>query len=177
MANKQESPRNIVRKNEQIRVPKILLVNDGVKIGIKDTADALRMAREAGLDLVEVAANMKPPVCSIMDYGKYKYDQAKRQKDKQKNAGPKEKEISFRYVIDDHDLETKINQIKKFVEHGDKVKIVVKFKARENAHRDQGLALVQKCVTALGELVAIEKPPGFEGNTVTCRVTKKVVAK
>lgn len=166
--------KSFVRKNEQIRAPKVLLVKDGARVGQFDTAAAIRMARDAGLDLVEVSPNKDMPVCQIVDYGKFKFEQAKKEKDKQKNAGPKDKEISFRYVIDDGDLQTKINQIRKFLEHGDRVKITVKFKARENAHREQGLALVQKCVQQLTDVASVEKAPGFEGNTVTCRLQKAV---
>jgi translation initiation factor IF-3 len=175
MAKYDNSPnvKNFTRKNEQIRVPRILLIKDGVNRGEVNTSEALAMARDAGLDLVEVAPQNKPPVCSILDFGKYKFEQAKKEKDRQRNSGPKEKEVAFRYVIDDNDLQTKINQVKKFLEHGDKVKIVVKFKQRENAHRDQGLALVKKCAEQLAEFATIEKPPGFEGNTVTCRLMQK----
>lgn len=166
---KQEN-RDFTRKNEQIRVPRVLLVKDGQKLGEYRTYDALQMAREEGLDLVEVAPNARPPVCAIMDYGKYKYDQAK--KSKQGN-GPKEpKEISFRYVIDDHDLLTKTNQIRNWLDHGERVKITVKFKARENAHKEQGMEAIKKCLAGLGEVV-VEKAPSFEGNQIIARVVAK----
>lgn len=129
------------------------------------------MARNEGLDLVEISPQSRPPVCSIMDYGKYKYDE-KKKKQAQKHTGPKEKEVSFRYVIDDHDLNVKINQMKRFLEEGDRVKITVKFKARENAHKDQGMLLIKKCLEQFPDAV-VEKPPGFEGNQIVCRLSPK----
>ena len=120
----QQKDKFFVRRNEGIRIPQVLLVEDGVKLGVFKTADALRMARDKGLDLVEVAPHAKPhPVCSIMDYGKYRFEMQQKKKKQEKNSGPKEKEISFRYVIDDHDLQTKVNQIKGYLEKGDRVKI------------------------------------------------------
>lgn len=170
---KQNNDRFFVRKNEQIRVPKILLVKDGQKIGVFNSADALRMARDAGLDLVEIAPNAKPPVCSILDFGKYKYDQQKKQKEAHKNTASKEKEISFRYVIEDHDLKTKVEQAKKFLDKGDRVKIIVKFKSRENAHKDQGMVAMKECLELLKDHAEIEKNPSFEGSQLICRVTPK----
>lgn len=170
----QQKDKFFVRRNEGIRIPQVLLVEDGVKLGVFKTADALRMARDKGLDLVEVAPHAKPhPVCSIMDYGKYRFEMQQKKKKQEKNSGPKEKEISFRYVIDDNDLQTKVNQIKGYLEKGDRVKITVKFKGRENAHKDQGMVVIKQCLEALAEVADIEKQPSFEGGQITARVTKK----
>lgn len=171
--NQYKKDKFFVRKNEQIRVPQVLLVKDNQKIGIFQTHEAIRMAYNEGLDLVEVAPHAKPPVCSILDYGKYKFEQQQKQKKKEKNSGPKEKEISFRYVIDDHDLETKVNLIKGYLEKGDRVRVVVKFKGRENAHKDQGMVVMNKCLASLTEMADVEKQPSFEGGQITCRLIKK----
>lgn len=164
--------RKFIRRNEQIRCPRVLLVKDGRKLGIFPSFEANRMARDEGLDLVEVAPDANPPVCSIMDYGKYKFDQQRKDKE-QRNLAPKEKEVTFRYVISDHDLEVKVNQAKRILEAGDKVRFVVKFKARENAHKEQGMRAIKKCLELLGESACIEKQPSFEGSQIICKVSLK----
>jgi translation initiation factor IF-3 len=169
---RKQDERFLVRKNEQIRVPRVLLVKEGAKIGIFDTRDALRMARNEGLDLVEIVPTARPPVCSITDYGQYKYEETKKKK-AQRHTGPKEKEVSFRYVIDPHDLQVKVNQMQRILEEGDKVKIMVRFKARENAHKDQGMVTIQKCLELVSSFAVVEKQPSFEGNTIVCRLAPK----
>ena len=158
-----------VRSNERIRILEVLLIHEGQNLGVMKTQEALEKAREVGLDLVEVSPNSRPPVCQIMDYGKFMYERNK----KKKQHIMKDKEVSFRYVIDDHDLETKANQIRKFIGKGHKVKVVVKFKAREKAHKDKGFVALNKLITMLGDAVSVEKPPGFEGHCVTARLDKK----
>lgn len=165
--NKDNNNKKFVRRNEQIRVPKVLLIKDGQNMGTYPTFEAIKMAREEGMDLVEVSPNANPPVCSIIDYGKFCYEQQKKKKS-QKGGQQKEKDISFRYVIDDHDLLTKANQARTFLEKGYRVKLIVKFKARENAHKDQGFVVIKRCLELLHDLVTPEKPPAFEGNQVTC---------
>ncbi len=162
---------NYTRVNEQIRISPIFVVKDGQKLGIMPNFEALRLARDEGLDLVEVSPNARPPVCSIMDYGKFKFDQSK--KKKEKGNAQKEKEVSFRYVVGDHDLETKINQIKGWLEEGERVKITVKFKGRENAHKDEGMLVINKCLDLLKEVATVEKKPSFEGSQIIARLTKK----
>ena len=169
MASKDRRPDNFVRSNERIRIYEVLLIHEGQNLGVMRTQDALAKAREIGLDLVEVAPNSRPPVCQIMDYGKHMYEKNK----KKKQHVVKEKEVSFRYVIDDHDLETKANQIRKFIGKGHKVKVVVKFKAREKAHKDKGFVVIEKLIVMLGDVVIVEKSPGFEGHCITARLDKK----
>lgn len=168
-ARKSDNNKDFVRSNERIRIYEVLLIHDGQNLGVMKTQDALAKAIEVGLDLVEVAPNSRPPVCQIMDYGKYMYEKNK----KKKQHIVRDKEVSFRYVIDDHDLETKANQIKKFISKGHKVKIVVKFKAREKVHKDKGFVALDKLIAMLGDVVTVEKPPGFEGHCVTARLDKK----
>lgn len=171
-----QQKRNFVRCNERIRIPEVLLVQDGKNLGVVKTSEALAKARSAGLDLVEVAPQARPPVCQIMDYGKYMYEKQKREKHKA-SSQQKEKEISFRYVIDDNDLQTKANQIRKFIEKGLKVKVVVKFKAREKAHKDKGFTALEKLIVMLDDVCSVEKAPGFEGHNVTARLDAKKDAK
>ncbi len=159
------------RVNNDIRIPKVLVIKDGKNIGEIPTDQAKRMAQDAGLDLVEVQPFARPPVCVIMDYGKYKFDQDK--KEKKKPHVIKEKEIRFRYVIGDHDLETKINQTKKFLEQKHKVKLVVLFKRRENIHRNEGFNLLNKFLDALKDYCTDEVVPKQEGGNIICRLEPK----
>lgn len=171
VVNKPEMKKNWVRHNEQIRIPRILVVQDGKNLGEMFTRDALALARNAGLDLVEVSPYSRPPVCQIMDYGKFMYDKSK--KDKQKSPQIKEKEIAFRYVIDQHDLETKANQAKGFLEKGMRVKLVVKFKAREKAHKDLGFDVIRRVIEILKDVSTVEIQPKFEGANVIARLDVK----
>jgi len=159
---------DFIRKNEQIRHPQVLVVMDGNKLGVYSSRDAQAMARNEGLDLVEVAPQAKPPVCAIVDFGKYMYERSKAKKTKSNTV--KEKEICFRYVIDTHDLETKINQAKKFLSKGDRVKLIVKFKARENAHRDQGFDVIRSALDMLKDYAVVEKSPLMEGNSIVAKL-------
>lgn len=161
-----------VRHNEQIRLPQICVIKDGVNLGVMSTRDALAMARSAGLDLVEVAPNIRPPVCRIMDYGKFMFDKSK--KDKKQGSGQKEKEICFRYVIDKHDLETKANQAKKFLEKGMRVKLVVKFKQREKAHKELGFEVLAKAIEFLKDSGTVEVEPRHEGGQVIAKIVAGV---
>lgn len=167
-----QSNKNLVRKNEQIRIPRVLVVRDGVRLGTFPTFEALQMARDEGLDLVEIAPLERPPVCAILDYGRHKYEEKKKQKEKHQNT-QKEKEVSFRYVIDDNDLKTKANHIRGWLEEGDRVKITVKFKARENAHKDKGMTAINNLLTMLENDCRIEKAPGFEGNQIIAKILPK----
>lgn len=158
-----------VRHNEQIRILQICVIQDGKNLGTMFTRDALVLARSVGLDLVEVAPNVRPPVCRIMDYGKFMFDKSK--KDKKQSSGQKEKEICFRYVIDSHDLETKANQAKRFLEKGMKVKLVVKFKQREKAHKDLGFDILAKAIELLKDVASVETEPRHEGGQVIAKLT------
>lgn len=165
----------MTRINNQIRVQgnKVILINEGKNLGVVSLDYARKLAYEANLDLVEVSPTNSPPVCSILDYGKYKYDQQKKKKS-QKQPLSKEKEICLRYVIGDNDLQIKMNHAKELLEKGDKIKISVKFKNRENAHKDQGFVVVKKCLELLSDWV-IEKQPILEGKQITCRISPKKV--
>ena len=140
---------------------------DGNQIGVMPVPQALAAAQEFGLDLVEVSPNAKPPVCKIMDYGRYKYEQTKKQHEaKKKQATFQLKEIKVRPKTGDHDLQTKLGHIKKFLERKDKVKVTVMFRGREIALADRGRELLGLIATEVEGLASIEQEPKFEGRTI-----------
>lgn len=158
------------RHNEQIRISPILLINDkDEKLGSTSTADALRMAREAGLDLVEVAPNARPPVCRIMDYGKWRYQQQKKEdKSRASNKGGQLKELKLKTVrIGDHDLMIKINHARDFLKEGNKVQFTLQFKGREMAHTELGRDLFRKIKEELFLVSKIERDAKMEGRRMT----------
>lgn len=144
----------------------------GEQLGIIPTSQAQDMAREANLDLVEVAPTERPPVCKIMDYGKYRYEQS-RKKDKQKTHQQKLKEIRVRPKTGDHDVETKINQARKFLQHKDKVLLNVLFRGRELQHIEEGRRIIEGMVEKLVEVAKIEKAPSMEGKRMTAMLAPK----
>ncbi|MCB9638957.1 MAG: translation initiation factor IF-3 [Myxococcales bacterium] len=163
------------RINARIRVKEVRLIGgDGEQIGIVPTLRALQMAEEQGLDLVEVAETANPPVCKLMDYGKFKYQQKQKAKEARKNATQVQiKEVQLRPKTDDHDLEFKVNHILRFLEEGDKAKITVKFRGREIAHKDRGMALIEKVIQTVGEEGVVESPPRMEGRTMIAIIAPK----
>lgn len=170
MAN--EMPR--VRHNEQIRIPQVLVIHNGKNLGVMSNRNALDLARSHNLDLVEVSPNSRPPVCHIIDYGKYMYDKQKKLKESQsKQFGVREKEVDFRYVIAENDLQTKIKQIRQFLIKGFKVRCVCKFRQRENAHKAQGFEILKKVIEMVEDVCIIESPPKFDGSNVVCKLDVK----
>src|SRR4029079_7433746 len=156
------------RVNERIRIREVRLIDEeGEQVGIIATRDALEMARERGLDLVEVAPNAVPPVCRLMDYGKFRYEQSRKEREARKNQHVIElKEVRIRPKIDDHDLETKGRRAAKFLDAGDKVKLTVLFRGREMAHPDLGKALLDQLADQLRPHGVVEQPPRMEGRTM-----------
>ena len=146
-----------VRINEQIKVPEIRLIGaDGAQVGVMPVNEALTMAAEANLDLVEVAPQASPPVCRIMDYGKYKYQQSKKlQEARRRQTTIQVKEIKVRPKIEEHDMAFKLRNAKRFLEEGDKVKISVIFRGREIAHTDRGFRLLARMSEALAEVATV----------------------
>jgi translation initiation factor IF-3 len=140
---------------------------DGQQIGVIDTREALRQARELDLDLVEVAPQADPPVCRIMDYGKFKYERDIRQKEARKKQSRTElKEIKFRPKIDPHDYGTKKGHVERFIRSGNKVKITIMFRGREMAHTDLGRKILDRLVEDLGQMVVVESLPKQEGRNM-----------
>jgi len=163
------------RINEQIRLTPIRVVShNGEMLGVIPTADALKIAVDAGLDLVEVAPNERPPVCRILDYGKFKYEQKKKTHKNQKTHQIQIKEIRLRPKIGEHDIDFKMKQARQFLEHKDKVKLNVMFRGRENAHHERGREILQQIIAALEDVSKIEKPAGMEGGrSMTAVLTPK----
>lgn len=159
----------------RIRVPEVLVIDaDGSKLGVMQTHEALRRAVEQQLNLVEVAPNSRPPVCRILDYGKYKYDQKQDQKRKKKNQVIVEtKEVKFRPKIEKHDFEFKLNHVKRFLGEGDKVKTTMMFRGRELAHTELGQVMLEKVLAQLEGKVIVEQPPRLEGRNMTMMLAPK----
>jgi translation initiation factor IF-3 len=162
ISNKQQDR---VRVNEQIRLPQVRLVDaEGGQVGIVAIDQALRMAQEAGLDLVEVAPSAEPPVCRIMDYGKFKFQQAKKtQEAKKKQSQTQVKEIKLRPKIEDHDFGFKMRSVKRFLEEHNRVKITVQFRGREIAYAEYGRKLLARVEIEMAEVATVDGTPKMEG--------------
>jgi translation initiation factor IF-3 len=155
--------RDTVRVNERIRVREVRVIGaDGEQLGVMPPEEALAIAREGGLDLVEVAATSRPPVCRIMDYGKYKYEQKKKSASKKSHAASL-KEVKLRPGTDQHDLNFKLNNARKFLMEGDKVKITVMFRGREMVHTYRGRDQLDEVLKQLGSIAKVESTPRMEG--------------
>ncbi|MFP4274753.1 MAG: translation initiation factor IF-3 [Paracoccaceae bacterium] len=153
------------RVNDRIRAPEIRLIGaEGENIGVVTPARALEMAEEAGLDLVEISPNASPPVCKIMDFGKYKYETQKREAEARKKQKIIEvKEVKFRPNTDTHDYEVKMRNVFKFLENGDKVKVTLRFRGREMAHQNLGRELLQRVAEDVKDIGKVENMPKMEG--------------
>tara|TARA_R110002020_G_scaffold89708_11_gene219125 strand:- start:630 stop:1184 length:555 start_codon:yes stop_codon:yes gene_type:complete len=152
------------RVNDQIRITPIRVVNfDGEMLGVIETSEAQNIATENGLDLVEVAPNERPPVCRIMDYGKFKYEQKKKLSKNTKQHQTQLKEIRLRPKIGEHDIDFKMKKARDFLLHHDKVKLTVMFKGRENAHHERGRDILESIAKSLDDVAKLEKMPGMDG--------------
>lgn len=151
--------------NEEIRDKEIRVVSDdGEQLGIMSAAEALKIAESRNLDLVKIAPMAKPPVCKIMDYGKFRFEKAKKEKEAKKNQKTIEiKEIRLSLNIDTHDFETKINHARKFIASGNKVKVSIRFRGREMAHPELGQTIMKRCAEAMADCASVEKPAKLEG--------------
>jgi translation initiation factor IF-3 len=166
-----------IRINHRIRVPEVRVVDaDGSNLGVLSTEAALRRAQEVGLDLVEVNPKAAPPVCKILDFGKYKYEEKKRQREaKRKQTIVEVKEIKLRPKTDDHDLDTKVRAARKFLEAGNKVKIVCRFRGREITHPERARMQLDFLVSKLEDLANVEQRPIMEARTMAVLVAPKPV--
>ena len=164
-----------MRINEQIRVPDVRLIGpEGEQIGVMPTKEALAQALEAHLDLVEVAPQAVPPVCRIMDYGKFKYQQSKKQQEaRRRQTTIQVKEIKVRPKIEEHDMGFKLKNTRRFLSEGDKVKISVIFRGREIAHSDRGIRILAKMAEALVDVGTVEQAPRLEGRNMFMLITPK----
>src|SRR3954451_16951674 len=157
------------RINERIRVPQVRLIDEtGAQLGVMDTNEALRVAQGKELDLVEVAPEAKPPVCRILDYSKYKYEQAQKAKQAKKHQQQiNVREIKFRPKIASHDYATKKGHVERFLRAKDKVKITIMFRGREVTHPERGVALLDRLAEELTELAIVEQRPNLDGRNMT----------
>ncbi|WP_077534525.1 translation initiation factor IF-3 [Massiliimalia massiliensis] len=163
--------------NESIREKEVRVVDaDGSQLGILPLKEALNIAASKNLDLVDIAPQAKPPVCRIMDYGKYRYEQAKREKEARKNQKTIEiKEVRMSLNIDTHDFNTKVNAAKKFLSAGNKVKVSVRYRGRELAHPELGRNLLERFKDDCSEVGVVDKPPKMEGRSLAMFIASKPV--
>ena len=161
--------------NEQIRDKEVRVIGeDGEQLGIMSAREALQLAEEAGVDLVKIAPTAKPPVCKIVDYGKFKYEQTRKEKEAKKKQKVIEiKEIRLSPNIDTNDLNTKVNAAKKFLSKGDRVKVTLRFRGREMAHMAASKHILDDFAQALADVSVVEKAPKVEGRSMTMFLTEK----
>ena len=161
--------------NEQIRDKEVRLISeDGEQLGIMSSREALKLAMEAELDLVKIAPTAKPPVCKIIDYGKYKYEQTRKEKEAKKKQKTVEiKEVRLSPNIETNDLNTKVNNEKKFITKGNKVKVTLRFRGREMAHIQQSKHILDDFAELLSDIAVIEKPAKLEGRNMSMVLTEK----
>lgn len=161
--------------NEQIRDREVRLVGaDGEQLGVMSSREAMRIAEEAGLDLVKIAPTAKPPVCKIVDYGKFRYEQARKEKEaKKKQKTIDVKEVRMSPNIDSNDLNTKVNAARKFITKGDRVKVTLRFRGREMAHMQNSKHILDDFAAKLSDIAVIEKEPKVEGRSMTMFLTEK----
>ena len=160
------------RVNDKIRAPEIRLIGaDGENVGVVHPAKAMDLAAEAGLDLVEISPNADPPVCKIMDFGKFKYEQQKRESEARKKQKTIEvKEVKFRPNTDTHDYDVKMRNVVRFLENGDKVKVTLRFRGREMAHQELGRDLLERVATDVEEIGKVENMPKMEGRQMVMMI-------
>ena len=163
------------RVNERITIRQVTLIDEkGTRIGVVDTDRALMMAREANLDLVEVAPNVRPPVARIMDYGKYKYEQSKKaHESRQKQHRSKLKTVRLRPKTDPHMLGIRVEKAREFLERGDKVQLMILFRGREMAHQELGFRHCKEVAKRLEEIAKVEQEPRMEGRRMTMLLSRK----
>lgn len=164
--NKRFSNRNYIRKNDKIRAREVRVIgSDGEMLGVMPPEEAVKIAKAEGLDLVEVAANAHPPVCRILEFGKYKYELSKNKKNKEKSA-KRIKEAKFRPRIEEHDYVTKLRRSEKFLHHGNKLKVTLMFRGREMEHIDIGMTLVNRAIKDLSGVGRPDDEPKLSGRFI-----------
>ena len=161
--------------NEQIRDKEVRVISEtGEQLGIMSSKEAMKLAEEAGVDLIKIAPTATPPVCKIMDFGKYRYEQARREKEaKKKQKTIEVKEVRLSPNIDTNDLNTKVNMARKFLTKGDKVKVTLRFRGRELAHVNTSKAILDEFAELLSDVAVVEKPAKFEGRSMIMFLAEK----
>jgi len=169
------TPEKPNRKNQEIRVPRVRVIgSDGEMIGVLSRDEALRMAEEEGLDLVEIQPNADPPVCKIMDFGKFKFEMQKKANEAKKKTKQVEiKELKFRPVTDEGDYQIKLRNMRRFLEEGDKVKVNIRFRGREMSHQELGREMASRIEADLGEDIVVESRPRLEGRQMVMMIAPK----
>lgn len=175
MIDKRRNNRDLTKTNERIRFPKIRVIDsEGQQLGIITPKEALTVAREKNLDLVLVSETADPPVCKIMDYGKYKYEQDKKQKEaKKKQHNADVKEVKMRYKIEEHDYNVRVKNAQRFLKSGDKVKATVSFRGREIQHSNLAEKLLQRMASDLEDVAEIQQSPKREGRNMMMMLSPK----
>ncbi|MEE4173883.1 MAG: translation initiation factor IF-3 [Xanthomonadales bacterium] len=170
MASKKES-----RRNSDIRAPEVRVIDkDGEQAGIMSAEEALAFAKESGMDLVEIAPNAEPPVCRVMDYGKYRFEQAKKQQAaKKKQKVTQVKEVKFRPGTEEADYQVKMRNVRRFIEDGDKVKVTLRFRGREMAHQELGRDMLERIRDEMAEETMVEQFPKMEGRQMVMLISPK----
>jgi translation initiation factor IF-3 len=167
-------PEQGLRINHRIRVPEVRVIAEEEQLGIMPTHEALRLAEEKGLDLVEISPRAFPPVCRIMDYGKYKYEEAKKKQQARKRASTVEtKEIKFRPKTEEHDMAFKVKHVRRFLETGNKVRLAVVFRGREITHPQTGMAVLNRVVEMCSDIATVEATPNMEGRRMIMVIAPK----
>lgn len=155
------------RRNDRIRVPEVRVIGpDGKQVGVMNTRDALALAQKAGLDLIEISPSARPPVCRVLDYGKYMYEQSKKDKDK-KSSVTKMKEVKFRVRIDQHDFITKLRRAEEFLDKGAKLKLTLSFRGREMQHTELGFVVMKNAIEGLAHIGQADSQPRLVGRNIT----------
>ncbi len=171
MQNKKNDQENRTRINYYIRASRILVIHEGVKLGEMHPKDAMLKAESLGLDLIEISPHTRPPVCIIADYGKWKYNQSKKEKQSAATSSKTEvKTVRLRQNTEDNDVNTKIALIKKFLESGKRVQLQIRSKGRELAHKDRGLEIANRIIKELESVGQPETKPSINGNEVNCKI-------
>ncbi|HJZ86784.1 MAG TPA: translation initiation factor IF-3 [Polyangia bacterium] len=175
MARPSAPPTEQYRVNRRIRVPEVRVIGaDGTQLGVMATQEALRQAEDSGLDLVEVSPKAMPPVCRIMDYGKFKYETAKKQKQARKHQTVViMKEVKFRPKTEEHDLDFKVRAIRRFLEEGNKARLVIVFRGREIVHPETGQAVLQRVVQRVADVASVEQIAMMEGRRMSMVIGPK----
>ena len=175
MEDRQIASKREARRNEDITAHQVRVIDaEGEQAGIMAIQAALDLADEGGMDLVEIAPNGEPPVCRIMDYGKFKFEQAKKaQVAKKKQKNTQLKEVKFRPGTEDHDYQVKMRNVRRFLDEGDKVKLTLRFRGREMAHKELGAAMLKKVETDLGEEITVEQYPRMEGRQMVMMISSR----
>src|SRR5687767_1283232 len=167
-------PEQGLRINHRIRVPEVRVIAEEEQLGVMPTHEALRLAEERGLDLVEISPRAFPPVCRIMDYGKYKYEEAKKKQQARKRASTVEtKEIKFRPKTEEHDMAFKVKHVRRFLEGGNKVRLAVVFRGREITHPQTGMNVLNKVVDLCNDIAVVEATPNMEGRRMIMVITPR----